>query len=193
MVEASVRQGPLIGIDSAAAGAGNDAARIEEIPFRGYFNLRGNPAPGAFAEVVRNVVGLGLPIQPGTAADAEGIAALWLGPDEWLLVTPDEEASELIEVLRGALAGEFAALNDISSALTTIRVSGSHARDLVAKGCTLDLHPRVFAAGACAQSLVARSDALIHAVAGSVLDIIVRRSFADYLWRWLDDAAIEFG
>ena len=65
---------------------------------------------------------------------------------------------------------------------------------MLAKGCPLDLHPRVFGPGHCAQSQIARVNAIIHQRDGSPsYDIVVRRSFADYLARWLDDAAAEYG
>ena len=75
-----------------------------------------------------------------------------------------------------------------------INLSGENARDALAKGCTLDLHPRVFTQGQCAQTLIAGANATIHCVdAAPSLDIIVRRSFAEYLALWLHDAAQEYG
>ena len=75
-----------------------------------------------------------------------------------------------------------------------IRVTGPRARDLLAKGCPLDLHPSLFAKGACAQTVMAKAGVLIHAVDdGPTYDLYVLRSFAEYLWRWLEDAAQEYG
>ena len=77
--------------------------------------------------------------------------------------------------------------------LVVVRLHGLGARELLARGCTLDLHPRAFPPWRCAQTLCAKADVIIQAVdAGddeAAFDLIVRRSFADYLWRWLADAS----
>ncbi|NNG06032.1 MAG: hypothetical protein HKM95_18270 [Inquilinus sp.] len=102
-------------------------------------------------------------------------------------------ADRLIE----ALAGLHATAVDIGDGATTIRLAGPRARDVLAKGCPLDLHPRAFGPGRVAQSVIAQADAVIHQTAddggGPVFEIHVRRSFAEYLWLWLADAALEFG
>ena len=69
---------------------------------------------------------------------------------------------------------------------------------MLAKGCPLDLHPRAFTPGSCAQSLLAKADVLIHLRAddprhGPTFDLYVARSFAHYLWAWLEDAGREYG
>jgi sarcosine oxidase subunit gamma len=85
-------------------------------------------------------------------------------------------------------------VTDVSSGQTVIAIDGEYARDLLAKGCTLDLHPRVFGPGACAQTLLAKAPVLICQRRDATrFELIVRRSFADYLWRWLEEAAKEFG
>ena len=74
---------------------------------------------------------------------------------------------------------------------------GSH--DVIAVGCPLELHPRNFTAGQCAQSHCAKALMTLHQLAddeaagGPVYDLYVLNSFADYLWRWLEDAAREYG
>jgi sarcosine oxidase subunit gamma len=69
---------------------------------------------------------------------------------------------------------------------------------VLAKGCPLDLHPRAFATGNCAQSLLAKASVLIHlpnddAQRGPTFDLYVARSFAHYLFAWLEDAGREYG
>ena len=81
-----------------------------------------------------------------------------------------------------------------------LNLSGSRVRDLLAKGCTLDLHPRAFAPGQCAQTNLAKTSVLSARVLPRTnnsdlqsFDVVVRRSFADYLARWLVDSAREYG
>jgi sarcosine oxidase subunit gamma len=83
---------------------------------------------------------------------------------------------------------------DVSDSRAVITLSGPRALDVLAKGCPLDLHPRVFSPGRCAQSLLAKAHVLLHRVDDApTFEIYVHRSFADYLWTWLEDAAAEYG
>jgi sarcosine oxidase subunit gamma len=123
-------------------------------------------------------------------SDPQPPCALWLGPDEWLLRLPGEtDAATAVMGLESALGELFYAANDVSSAQTVLRMAGPRVGEVLAKGCTLDLHPRVFGIGRCAQTNLAKTVAILMPVddAGT-MDVIVRRSFADYLARWLVDA-----
>ncbi len=177
-----------------AFGSSEPGVTVGERAFRGYVNLRGDPEDAAFLEAVEGVLGAGLPTEPNTVAEGDGVVALWLGPDEWLLITPQKEESQLTEALRGRLSDVFVAVTDVSGGQTVISVQGPHARDVLAKGCSLDLHPRAFGPGRCAQTLVAGVGVTIRQVDETPsFDLIVRRSFAEYLALWLEDAAQEYG
>lgn len=177
-----------------AASPADAGVRLQELPFTGYINLRGDPGDASFLKAVREAAGLELPLEPNTFAEADGYRAVWLGPDEWYLVTPAGEEPPLVEKLESALADRHVAINDLSSGLTTVRLGGPSARDLLEKGCTLDLHPRSFGSGQCAQTLVAKAGVLILCTGDEpTYELVVRRSFADYLFVWLEDGAIEFG
>jgi sarcosine oxidase subunit gamma len=71
-------------------------------------------------------------------------------------------------------------------------VAGPRARDLLAHGCALDLHPRSFGPGRCAQTMLARAQVLLVAHDGDEFTVFVRSSFAGYLATWLLDAAAEY-
>jgi len=166
------------------------ALTLREWPFRGHLNLRGQPDEAAFVQAVQAAAGAALPLTPNTVATGNDVTALWLGPDEWLLVTAPEGQRELEQALNDKLDDLFAAVTDVSSYYTTIEVAGSAAADLLARGTALDLHPRAFHTGACAQTLLAKTAATIVKTADTpVFEVIVRVSFADYLWRWLQDGA----
>lgn len=137
--------------------------------------------------------GLVLPAAPNTTASRNGVTALWLGPGRWLAVTSQAEPAALGRRLDEAVAGR-AAVFDVSHARTVIRVSGPAARALLAKGCRLDLHPRVFCAGACAQTNIGHFTVLLHGVDDRpTVDLYVARSYAASFWEWLAEAAAEFG
>ena len=96
--------------------------------------------------------------------------------------------------LREAVAEHDGAAVDVSAQRTTLRLRGAHARDVLAKGCSLDLHPRVFGPGAAAQTMLALAAVVLIPLddKGTDYRIIVRSSFAGYLADWLLDAVEEF-
>ena len=96
--------------------------------------------------------------------------------------------------MQEALTGLHVSVNDISGGQTIIRLRGARARDVLSKGCPVDLHPRAFGAGQCAQSHIAKSTTplIIQLDDTPTYDVIVRRSFADYLARWLKHAGMEY-
>jgi sarcosine oxidase, subunit gamma len=197
MFDSSSSESPLARFDLAtrATMAPSDAGIIaSERAFLGHINLRGDPQDPRFAAAVREVVGVAPPAVPNTVGEAQENSVYWLGPDEWLIVTPGERRAAVESELRNALKGLRVAVTDISGGQTLVVVHGEPVRDLLAKGCPLDLHPRAFDIGQCAQSHLAKAPILIrHLDRRSSFEIIVRRSFADYFWLWLEDAAAEFG
>jgi sarcosine oxidase subunit gamma len=173
---------------------------LAEQPHRGKLNLRGDPDDKDFLAAAGRALGLVLPTSPNTVSggDGDGCAALWLGPDEWLVTCAPGDEAGLRDKLAAALADRHHSLVDVTDSLTTIRVDGPRAADLLAKGFPLDLHPRAFPPGSVGQSTLAKADALVHCLAqnadsGPVFEVTVRRSFAEYLWLWLQDHGREYG
>ena len=193
------RESPLAGFASVGRGreAGDREVTMTELAFRGYVNLRGGREDPGLAEAVGNVLGTGLPLRPNTVAAAGETLVCWLGPDEWMAVVGAGREGELISSLRSALGGRRAAATDTTGNYTTINLSGRRARDLLAKGCTLDLHPSVFAPGQCAQTNLAKAAVLLIPRSNDrsfqSFDVVVRRSFADYLAHWLEHSGREYG
>ncbi len=208
MAERLSRQGPLdaLGLIARARaddGTGEAGVELAAGEFRGMIILRGDPEQSSFTRASFGALGFALPTEADNTAGhddlASGPRALWLGPDEWLVVTADDDRVSVLSSLRAALGREHAATVDASDGRTVIRVRGSRSRDVLAKGCPLDLHPRHFPAGRCAHSLIAGIGALIHATAtdakgaDAVYEVYVHRSLAAHLWAWLEDAGREYG
>jgi sarcosine oxidase subunit gamma len=172
--------------------------RLAERPGLGKIDLHGDPYGRGFMAAVSRVLDLLLPNEPCTSAARDQIGALWLGPDQWLLTCPAAEVPGLLAALREALTGVHAAITDVSDGRVAFHITGPSAREVLAKGCALDLHPRAFPPGRCAQSLLAKAAVLIHLVDevpewGPSFNVYVARSFAHYLWTWLEDAGREYG
>jgi sarcosine oxidase subunit gamma len=171
-----IRRSPLDGIAFLE--------NLRELPFVPQFAVRVAPAK---VGATTPLIGFELPGEPNTVAGDERLAALWLGPDEWLVVGLADETE-----LREALAPVGGSVVDVSANRTTLELRGPRARELLEFGCPIDLHPRVFGPGRCAQTLLARANVLIWHVADepeATWRLFVRPSFAAYVAAWLADAA----
>ena len=197
MPEPILRESPLVRVKRSThvAGVASGAGLIvREEAFLGHLNLRGRAEDAHFAGAVSGVMGDGLPIVPNTLTELNGNTMYWLGPNEWLLVTPDESLRRIEHDLRRALSMQHFALTDVSGGQTALHLHGRRVRDVLAKGCPIDFHPRVFGIGQCAQSHLGKAPVLIGQIEEQpYFELIVRRSFAEYVWAWLEVAAEEYG
>ena len=184
-----------LGLEGRAAVAVPHAGvELAECQPRGLLLLRGDVASKEFRGAVSAAIGIEPVVEPLAAARKRDVSMLWLGPDEWLVVTPDNRVERIERTLRGALEARHGALTDVSHGRAILSLSGPDARSVLAKGCPLDLHPRVFGPGRCAQSRLAKCQVLIHQTGDTpAFEIHVMRSFAQYSWTWLLDAGGEFG
>jgi len=138
-------------------------ADLHELELESQVIVRGEPQPG-------------FPVEPNTTAGR----ALWLGPDEWLVI--------------GALEEDFpaaAAAVDVSANCVCFELVGDDVEQVLAQGCSLDLHPSVFTPGRCAQTLLAKAQVILHRRDAETFRILVRPSYAPYLQMWLEDAIRE--
>lgn len=188
MADAYTRRSALQHFGLTAAAAKGDSAGadllIGEAAHRTIVNIRGDGGD-AFQSAVKLVTGANLPMKPNTTAQAGEFRILWLGPSEWWVVTANVDAPKLTEDLKQALSGQHAAVVDVSESRTVISISGPSARDVLARGCSLDLHPRIFSTGQCAQTGLTKANVLLDQISDTPsFDIYVLKSFADYLWQW---------
>ncbi|MEV5149788.1 sarcosine oxidase subunit gamma family protein [Streptomyces sp. NPDC052727] len=168
------------------------AIRLAELPFLAQVNVRLD-AKSPAAEAVGLALGFQLPLEPNTVVRSGELTALWLGPDEWLVVGLPGTQRDLQARIRAAAGDEPVSVTDVSAQRTTLLVAGPRARDLLAHGCALDLHPRAFGPGRCAQTNLARTQVVLVARDEDRAGfwVLVRSSFAGYLTDWLLDAAVE--
>ena len=139
-------------------------------------------------------LGVDLPVAPNTWVPAGTGRAVWLGPDEWLLSSTTEAPEELEARVRAAALELGGSATDVSAQRIGLRLTGARVRDVLAKGCSIDLHPRVFGRGSSAQTMLGQAGVVLLALSDSGDDhvVLVRSSFAGYLADWLLDAALEF-
>jgi sarcosine oxidase subunit gamma len=202
MVDTYLRQSPLAHVHLNAHPQDENpdiGITVTEIPYRQQYVLRGSSADKDFANAVETILLVPLPTEPcRTSGDADHLHILWMGPDEWLIVAPDGDLDALIQKLTEAFEGQHTSIVDVSHSRTTLRLSGIHARETLTKGCSIDLHPRAFSKSHVVNTLLAQAHVTLHQVedgddAGNcAYDIYVHRSFAEYLWVWLQDASREY-
>lgn len=179
---------------AAATRSSGGAVRLAEVPFLAQLNLRLD-AKSPAADAVGLALGLPLPLEPDTVVRVGDLGAVWLGPDEWLVVGRPGTQRDLEGRIRSAAGDEHVSVTDVSAQRTTVLVSGARARDLLSHGCRLDLHPRAFGPGRSAQTTLARAQVVLVArdEPRAGFWVLVRSSFAGYLTDWLLDAAVEYG
>ncbi|GAA1971225.1 sarcosine oxidase subunit gamma [Amycolatopsis minnesotensis] len=161
------------------------AVVLAERPFLAQLTLR--VAPGQHS-AVSTALGCPLPERPCTATAGAGLDVLWLGPDEYLVLGAPGTESALLSLVDGLCRSAV----DTSAQRTTVDLSGPHARDVLAHGCAVDLHPLSSPPGTCVQTLLARAGVVLVARGGDAFTVLVRSSFAGYLAAWLVDAATEY-
>ena len=123
----------------------------------------------------------------------EAFRALRVGPGEWLVVSDERDASSLREQMQSDLAAQSIALVDLTDGMSTLEVQGPATRELLAKGCGLDLHPQSFPAGHCARTRFAQIPVIVECLDESArFGLYAARSYHNYLYAWLNDAAVEF-
>jgi sarcosine oxidase subunit gamma len=191
---------PLIGhadVPSQIGVDGRSGVIFGELAFCVHLNLRCDPSDSQTLAAASAALGVDLPLVPNTFYEASDIRIHWLGPDEWLVLAPMTHIY-LFEKINSAWTGFHHSVTDITGGQTVVRIEGERVREVLNQGCTLDLHQRAFQVGQCAQSLLAHVPVLIsrNSDNGNAIcrfDLVVRRSYADHLVRWLVDAAREIG
>ncbi|TDO15204.1 MULTISPECIES: sarcosine oxidase subunit gamma [Halomonas] len=176
----------------AVAPTGQGRLVLRERPLLGHLILRGGAI--VLDEAVREVLGISLPGEPqGLAVNAaEERSVQWLSPDEWLLIVPGGEEFALEKQLREALGDGHYAIVNVSGGQTLLELSGDKARELLMKSTPYDVHPEAFPAGKGVITVFAKANLILRRSTETRWELVLRRSFADYFYRWLLDAGAEY-
>lgn len=175
-------------------GAAGMALFLSEATIATAWNVQGDAGSPSLRAEVHRIARVALPIAANAASKGEGVTALWLGPQSWLLVAADEGAFGDFAGARDAMNVAGGALFDVSASRVAYAVEGASAAAIMAAGCPLDFHPRAFGAGQCRQSLYGRVPALFYRHREPPdCTMLVARSFAHDVWRSLCTAAAPCG
>lgn len=157
----------------------------------GKFSLQGQGE--AFFDAFERTLGFQLPRSPNTSVTHEHVTALWQSPREWLIVLPEAVQAEIFSRLKQAFDGQHVMLVDVSDRWLQVSIVGQPTFAVLSQGTSIDLNSCLTAAGDCAQTLLALVPVIIHRPLDlPAFDIYVDRSFAEFLWCWLENAASAF-
>ncbi len=158
-------------------------------------NLRGSLKNIEFTTNAEKILEMSLPKEAGNTSVTEKITLLWLGPNEWLLVSNVEIAKEtniyeLEQVLfDGISKTNLGAVINVTDNFTIFSLFGSNIFEVLSKGCPYDFDSENFSDNKVVQTILNHIDVTIHRKSKNDIDLYVRRSFAGYLWNWLKDSA----
>ena len=175
---------------TSAPDGGAAGLSMQEMAHLGKLILRGDVA--TLTSLCKQA-GLSYPSTANTVSSKGTRHALWLGPDEVMLLIEAGAEEQLAITLQKSLEGKSGSVVNITDGLCAFNLTGDHVRDALAKGCPLDLHQSVFVPGSCAQSLLSHAGVTIACLAPDNFILIGRTSFASYIATWLADAALEYG
>ena len=180
---------PLVNVVRGAI-PGPNPVGIEEHDDVGHLVLRGDAT--LLANAVTEVLDLAFPDQPLSSCSRDKTCIRWISPDEWLVTVPSTETSSVESSLRDAIVGHVAIVN-VSGGQTIVHLTGKHASDVLMKSTSYDVHELNFPTGKVITTTLAQAQVIIRRLDTDQFELVIRRSFADYIWSWLRDAATEFG
>ena len=191
--DAPFKTSPLDSKQIITRGPANADITLKEEKDVGKLILRGSLSDKKFITPIKKYLSEQFPALPNVFFDDAKVRVVWLGPDEWLLLTNWNEIDTLTADLTKALSKTYFALVDVSDNSTIIELKGKQSLEILMKGCSLDVHPKVFQPGCSVQTDLGLANIILLKIAEDpVFQIVVRASFANYLWDWLLDAADEF-
>jgi len=166
------------------------SALVQSLPPATRYILRGGAAVRATAA---QALALQLPANACRAMPDGERAALWLGPDEWLLIAREGSAASLAAALSDALAALPHSLVDVSHRQIALALDGPQAATLLAAGCPLDLDPRAFPVNMCTRTVLGKAEVVLWRTGTQRFRVEVWRSFAAYVSAFLAEAALGIG
>lgn len=164
---------------------------IQELALLDHLVLRGDADDAVLTAGIQSVMGVALPGNLQSVENA-GQVIRWISPDEWLITTQPGTGFALEQQLRDAIETHFAVVN-VSGGQTVLTVEGVDAEEMLKKCTPYDIHASNMPEGKVVTSLFGKAQAVIRRTGKQQFELVIRRSFADYSWLWLQDACKEFG
>jgi len=168
----------------------SDGVVVRELQSRPHFILYARAMDDEFAKTLGHVLNCKWPLTPNTKTTG-AVSAFWLSPRAWLITCGTDDIKRLTKVVAPS---HLYHVTDVTDSRVTFRIEGPAARVLLSKGCSLDLHGRVFASNMCAQTILAQIPTFIAREAeDNSFIVIADSSYRTYLTTWLSDACNSVG
>ena len=158
-------------------------------------NLRGDLNNKEFVTKVGKTLGMILPKESCSSSKKENITCLWLGPNEWLLVSNDivlkeNNEYEIEQILFDDISKKnLGAVTNVTDHYTVFKLTGLNVFEVLSKGSPFNFDQKNFQDGKVIQTVLNHIDVIIHKKGKDDVELYVRRSFSNYLWSWLKDCA----
>tara|TARA_B110001452_G_scaffold76090_1_gene61800 strand:+ start:38 stop:601 length:564 start_codon:yes stop_codon:yes gene_type:complete len=156
-------------------------------------NIRGKSRD--FLSTIGKNINMILPIEANTSSSSNNYTAIWLSPDEWMIVsnnTINKENNDykIEELLFNNISKtNLGSVTDVTDQFVTINISGERIFDLLSTGCPFDFNNFKSKKGASVQTLLTQIDVIIHHNEINSVNLFVRRSFSAHLMSWINDSA----
>ena len=156
-------------------------------------NLRGKKRE--FFTVVGKNLNMILPTEPNTSTTSDKLTGIWLSPDEWMivsneLVNKDTNKYELNEILFNSISKtNLGAVTDVTDQFVQLELKGKNIYEIFSAGCPFNFNEFKEKKGSTTQTVLNHIDVILHHKEENVVNIFVRRSFAEHLWSWVEDSA----
>ena len=136
-----------------------------------------------------------LPTEANTSTSGEALTALWLSPDEWMLVSnkvvsEDTNTYEVEDNLINNISKvNLGAVTDVSDQFVMLNIKGNKVFDLFATGSPFNFNEFKDKKGSVVQTILSHIDVIIHLTEINEVNLLVRRSFSEHLYSWINDSA----
>jgi len=189
----NVVQTPLahVGLQTTNKAATSSSVSLVEFPVVGLLVLRAGAASAELDKALKKRLSFSLPTRLSSFSEGD-CCIRWMSPDEWLLSCPLDEAFAIERDLRALVDGHIAVVN-VSGGYSVLELQGVDAINVLKKSTAYDVAANDFKAGKVVNTTFAKTQITLRAIEYGRYELIIRRSFADYLWLWLQRAGKEYG
>ena len=166
---------------------------IKEISPVMKLNLRGKSRD--FLSTIGKNINMILPLEANTSSSSDKYTSMWLSPDEWMVVsnnTLDRENNhyEIEELLFNKISkNNLGAITDVSDQLVMLELKGKNIYEIFLAGCPFNFNEFKGKKGSTTQTVLNHIDVIMHHKDENIVNLFVRRSFAEHLWSWIEDCA----
>ena len=167
--------------------SGNAGLHVHEWPQTGYIIVRGHGNDNAFTSAVGQALGVTWPSAARSSAKNDKVRVLWLSPDEWAVICAYDDKAQHLATLQQAVENVSAQVVDNSGGVTALVLSGTDVSTVLRHLTPYDVES--LKVGDCVGTVVSQAHVLLHRGDDAQYEIIIRRSFADYVWKLLVKAA----